>query len=192
MSDMLLDRRHDGRRRHRPAGIRRMIEADGYNGPQEVEIFSRETGWKRPGDTKWCGPAWSGSGRCAEGGSVPRLVFDRLTMSYCGPDVGSENLMVSLSNHEVRRAVSFPSAPFGHIRPQSLHWSDLPEGRRDEVPRGEKATTARSCRSDFPSMGEVAEGRMRVGRLRRSPHKPSESDEAGFAPPRRRYCRAGF
>ncbi len=31
-------------------GIRRMIEAAGYHGPQEVEIFSAENWWKRPGD----------------------------------------------------------------------------------------------------------------------------------------------
>jgi sugar phosphate isomerase/epimerase len=31
------------------AGIRRAIEAAGYNGPQEVEIFSTEDWWTRPG-----------------------------------------------------------------------------------------------------------------------------------------------
>lgn len=31
-------------------GIRRMIEAAGFKGPQEVEIFSSENWWKRPGD----------------------------------------------------------------------------------------------------------------------------------------------
>ena len=31
-------------------GIRAMIEAAGYHGPQEVEIFSTENWWKRPGD----------------------------------------------------------------------------------------------------------------------------------------------
>jgi sugar phosphate isomerase/epimerase len=30
--------------------IRAMIEAAGYHGPQEVEIFSRDNWWKRPGD----------------------------------------------------------------------------------------------------------------------------------------------
>jgi sugar phosphate isomerase/epimerase len=32
------------------AGLRRMIEAAGFSGPQEVEIFSAENWWKRPGD----------------------------------------------------------------------------------------------------------------------------------------------
>jgi hypothetical protein len=27
-----------------------MIEAAGYHGPQEVEIFSRDNWWKKPGD----------------------------------------------------------------------------------------------------------------------------------------------
>jgi sugar phosphate isomerase/epimerase len=31
-------------------GFRRMIEAAGFHGPQEVEIFSAENWWKRPGD----------------------------------------------------------------------------------------------------------------------------------------------
>jgi len=30
--------------------FRRMIEAAGYRGPQEVEIFSAADWWKRPGD----------------------------------------------------------------------------------------------------------------------------------------------
>jgi sugar phosphate isomerase/epimerase len=30
--------------------IRRMVEAGGSSGPQEVEIFSAENWWKRPGD----------------------------------------------------------------------------------------------------------------------------------------------
>ncbi|MPZ58068.1 MAG: TIM barrel protein [Rhizobiales bacterium] len=32
------------------SGFRRMIEAAGFFGPQEVEIFSAENWWKRPGD----------------------------------------------------------------------------------------------------------------------------------------------
>jgi sugar phosphate isomerase/epimerase len=40
MGDGLIDLR----------GIRRMIEAAGFKGPQEVEIFSSENWWKRPGD----------------------------------------------------------------------------------------------------------------------------------------------
>jgi sugar phosphate isomerase/epimerase len=31
-------------------GFRRMIEAAGFHGPQEVEIFSADNWWKRPGD----------------------------------------------------------------------------------------------------------------------------------------------
>jgi sugar phosphate isomerase/epimerase len=31
-------------------GIRAAIEAAGFFGPQEVEIFSSENWWKRPGD----------------------------------------------------------------------------------------------------------------------------------------------
>jgi sugar phosphate isomerase/epimerase len=31
-------------------GIRAMIEAAGYDGPQEVEIFSRDNWWLREGD----------------------------------------------------------------------------------------------------------------------------------------------
>jgi sugar phosphate isomerase/epimerase len=30
--------------------IRRMVEAGGFSGPQEVEIFSAENWWKKPGD----------------------------------------------------------------------------------------------------------------------------------------------
>jgi hypothetical protein len=30
------------------AGVRAMIEAAGYHGPHEVEIFSRDNWWKRP------------------------------------------------------------------------------------------------------------------------------------------------
>ena len=30
--------------------LRALIEAAGFNGPQEVEIFSAENWWKRPGD----------------------------------------------------------------------------------------------------------------------------------------------
>jgi sugar phosphate isomerase/epimerase len=48
--DMLLDRgmMGDGIIDLKP--IRAAIEAAGYHGPQEVEIFSAETWWKRPGD----------------------------------------------------------------------------------------------------------------------------------------------
>jgi sugar phosphate isomerase/epimerase len=31
-------------------GIRRMVEAAGFFGPQEVEIFSAGNWWKKPGD----------------------------------------------------------------------------------------------------------------------------------------------
>lgn len=48
--DMLLDRGMMGDGVIDLAGIRGMIEAAGYDGPQEVEIFSAENWWKRPGD----------------------------------------------------------------------------------------------------------------------------------------------
>jgi len=40
MGDGVIDLRH----------FRALIEAAGYHGPQEVEIFSRDNWWKRPGD----------------------------------------------------------------------------------------------------------------------------------------------
>ncbi len=49
-TDMLLDRGMMGDGIIDLPGIRRMIEAAGYTGPQEVEIFSRDTWWKKPGD----------------------------------------------------------------------------------------------------------------------------------------------
>ena len=49
-NDMLLDRGMMGDGVIDLPGIRRMIEAAGYFGPQEVEIFSRDNWWKRPGD----------------------------------------------------------------------------------------------------------------------------------------------
>ncbi len=48
--DMLLDRGMMGDGVIDLAGIRTMIEAAGYHGPQEVEIFSAENWWKRPGN----------------------------------------------------------------------------------------------------------------------------------------------
>lgn len=48
--DMLLDRGMMGDGVIDLPAIRRMIEAAGYHGPQEVEIFSAEDWWKRPGD----------------------------------------------------------------------------------------------------------------------------------------------
>jgi sugar phosphate isomerase/epimerase len=48
--DMLLDRGMMGDGVIDLAGIRRMIEAAGFQGPQEVEIFSAETWWKRDPD----------------------------------------------------------------------------------------------------------------------------------------------
>ncbi len=48
--DMLLDRGMMGDGVIDLAGIRAMIEAAGYHGPQEVEIFSAENWWKRPGN----------------------------------------------------------------------------------------------------------------------------------------------
>jgi sugar phosphate isomerase/epimerase len=48
--DLLLDRGMMGDGVIDFRGFRRMIEAAGYHGPQEVEIFSSENWWKRPGD----------------------------------------------------------------------------------------------------------------------------------------------
>jgi len=48
--DMLNDRGMMGDGVIDLRGIRAMIEAAGYHGPQEVEIFSTENWWKRPGD----------------------------------------------------------------------------------------------------------------------------------------------
>jgi sugar phosphate isomerase/epimerase len=49
-TDMLLDRGMMGDGVIDLKGFRAMIEAAGYHGPQEVEIFSRDNWWKRPGD----------------------------------------------------------------------------------------------------------------------------------------------
>jgi sugar phosphate isomerase/epimerase len=49
-ADMLLDRGMMGDGVIDLKSIRAMIEAAGYHGPQEVEIFSRDNWWKRPGD----------------------------------------------------------------------------------------------------------------------------------------------
>ncbi|MBZ9938825.1 sugar phosphate isomerase/epimerase [Mesorhizobium sp. BR1-1-16] len=49
--DMLLDRGMMGDGVIDLADIRRMIEAAGYHGPEEVEIFSRDNWWRQPGDT---------------------------------------------------------------------------------------------------------------------------------------------
>jgi sugar phosphate isomerase/epimerase len=48
--DLLLDRGMMGDGVIDLKGVRAAIEAAGYRGPQEVEIFSAETWWKRPGD----------------------------------------------------------------------------------------------------------------------------------------------
>jgi len=48
--DMLLDRGMMGDGVIDLPGIRKMIEDAGYLGPQEVEIFSQDNWWKRPGD----------------------------------------------------------------------------------------------------------------------------------------------
>ncbi|MBB3645018.1 sugar phosphate isomerase/epimerase [Rhizobium leguminosarum] len=48
--DMLLDRGMMGDGVIDLKGIRRMVEAAGFFGAQEVEIFSAETWWKRPAD----------------------------------------------------------------------------------------------------------------------------------------------
>ena len=49
-TDMLLDRGMMGDGVIDLKGIRAMIEAAGYHGPQEVEIFSRDNWWKRGSD----------------------------------------------------------------------------------------------------------------------------------------------
>jgi sugar phosphate isomerase/epimerase len=49
-SDLLLDRGMMGDGVINLKGIRGLIEAAGYHGPQEVEIFSANNWWKRPGD----------------------------------------------------------------------------------------------------------------------------------------------
>jgi sugar phosphate isomerase/epimerase len=48
--DLLLDRGMMGDGVIDLRAIRQMIEGAGYFGPQEVEIFSRDDWWKRPGD----------------------------------------------------------------------------------------------------------------------------------------------
>jgi len=49
-TDMLLDRGMMGDGVIDLRAIRQMIEAAGYHGPQEVEVFSRDNWWKRSGD----------------------------------------------------------------------------------------------------------------------------------------------
>jgi sugar phosphate isomerase/epimerase len=48
--DMLTDRGMMGDGVIDLPAIRRMVEAGGFRGPQEVEIFSAENWWKKPGD----------------------------------------------------------------------------------------------------------------------------------------------
>jgi len=48
--DMLLDRGMMGDGVIDLPVIRKMIEDAGFFGPQEVEIFSQDNWWKRPGD----------------------------------------------------------------------------------------------------------------------------------------------
>jgi sugar phosphate isomerase/epimerase len=48
--DLLLDRGMMGDGVIDLPGFRRMVEAAGFHGPQEVEIFSASDWWKRPGD----------------------------------------------------------------------------------------------------------------------------------------------
>jgi sugar phosphate isomerase/epimerase len=48
--DMLLDRGMMGDGVIDLPAIRKMIEEAGFSGPQEVEIFSQDNWWKRPGD----------------------------------------------------------------------------------------------------------------------------------------------
>jgi len=49
-TDLLLDRGMMGDGVIDLKGIRRALETAGYRGPQEVEIFSAENWWKRPGE----------------------------------------------------------------------------------------------------------------------------------------------
>ena len=49
-TDLLLDRGMMGDGVIDLRGILAMIEAAGFDGPQEVEIFSAKNWWKRPGD----------------------------------------------------------------------------------------------------------------------------------------------
>ncbi len=49
-TDLLLDRGMMGDGVIDLKGIRRLIEAAGYHGPQEVEIFSAKNWWKQPGE----------------------------------------------------------------------------------------------------------------------------------------------
>lgn len=49
-TDLLLDRGMMGDGVIDLPGIRRQIEAAGFRGPQEVEIFSTENWWKKPGE----------------------------------------------------------------------------------------------------------------------------------------------
>lgn len=49
-TDLLLDRGMMGDGVIDLAGIRAMLAAAGYDGPEECEIFSRDNWWKRPGD----------------------------------------------------------------------------------------------------------------------------------------------
>ncbi|WP_309085453.1 sugar phosphate isomerase/epimerase [Chelativorans sp.] len=49
-TDLLLDRGMMGDGVIDLPAIRRMVEAAGYHGPQEVEIFSKDNWWKKPGD----------------------------------------------------------------------------------------------------------------------------------------------
>ena len=48
--DLLLDRGMMGDGVIDLPAIRRMVEAAGFHGHQEVEIFSAENWWKQPGD----------------------------------------------------------------------------------------------------------------------------------------------
>jgi sugar phosphate isomerase/epimerase len=49
-TDLLLDRGMMGDGVIDLPGLRAMIAAAGYDGPEEVEIFSRDNWWKRPGE----------------------------------------------------------------------------------------------------------------------------------------------
>ena len=63
--DLLLDRGMPGDGVIDLRSIRAMVEATGYNGLIDVEIFSAQNWWKRE-PSECCGFAWSGTRRWCE------------------------------------------------------------------------------------------------------------------------------
>ena len=60
--DLLLDRGMPGDGVIDLRSIRAMVEAAGYNGHIDIEIFSAQNWWKRE-PSRCCGSAWSGTRR---------------------------------------------------------------------------------------------------------------------------------